>query len=82
MHSFVAGDCTGADFARGWLDARRLSQNNGERLREPLVTTFDRVFSLLEDYSIDPALKEPEDLSDEELKQAVQNLMAHSKAFE
>ncbi|WP_245641253.1 colicin immunity domain-containing protein [Streptomyces megasporus] len=82
MHAFVAGDCTGAEFARGWLEARRLSQNNGERLRNPLATAFDRVFSLLEDYSIDPDLKDPEDLSDDELKRAVQDLMKNSQAFD
>ncbi|MFJ9028599.1 hypothetical protein ACIRQP_08745 [Streptomyces sp. NPDC102274] len=60
MHTFVAGECAGPDFARGWLAARRLSQDNGERLRDPLTKALDGVFCLLKDYSIDPDLKDPE----------------------
>ncbi|PZT72902.1 hypothetical protein DNK56_06095 [Streptomyces sp. AC1-42W] len=75
MQAFTVGSISGADFAREWLDARRASQNNGERLRDPLLTAFDQIFSLLEDYSIDPALKDPDDLSDEELTDAVRKVM-------
>lgn len=81
MRSFTAGSIGGADFARGWLDARRASQNNGERLRDPLLTAFDQIFSLLEDYSIDPALKDPDDLSDQELVDAVRETMVRSDGF-
>ncbi|MER7037894.1 MULTISPECIES: colicin immunity domain-containing protein [Streptomyces] len=75
MRDVAAGRCTGAEFAVGWLDARRRSQQQGERVRDPLETLLDRVFSLLEDYSIDPQFKEPEDLSDDELKNAVIELL-------
>lgn len=75
MRDVAAGRCTGAEFAVGWLDARRRSQQRGERVRDPLETLLDRVFSLLEDYSIDPQFKEPEDLSDDELKNAVIELL-------
>lgn len=75
MRDVAAGRCTGAEFAVGWLDARRRSQQRGERVRDPLETLLDRVFSLLEDYSIDPQFKEPGDLSDDELKNAVIELL-------
>ncbi|MFE7137392.1 hypothetical protein ACFVAG_06560 [Streptomyces sp. NPDC057644] len=75
MRDVAAGRCTGTEFAVGWLDARRLSHERGERVRDPLETLLDRVFSLLEDYSIDPQFKEPGDLSDDELKNAVTELM-------
>ncbi|MFH8760620.1 hypothetical protein [Streptomyces atroolivaceus] len=75
MRDFAAGRCTGADFAVGWPDARRHSQQRGERVRDPLETLFDRVFSLLEDYSIDPVFTGPAGLSDEEVRQSVVRLM-------
>lgn len=81
MQAFTAGTISGADFARSWLDARRTSQNNGERLRDPLLTALDQIFSLLEDYSIDPALKDPDDLSDEELMDAVRKTMERTDGF-
>lgn len=40
-----------------------------------METLLDRVFSLLEDYSIDPRFKEPGDLSDDELQNAVTELL-------
>lgn len=75
MRDVAAGRCTGAEFAVGWLNARRRSQQQGERVRDPLETLLDRVFSLLEDYSIDPRFKEPGDLSDDELQNAVTELL-------
>ncbi|MGW4837125.1 hypothetical protein [Streptomyces globisporus] len=44
-----------------------------------METLLDRVFSLLEDYSIDPQFKEPGDLSDDELKNAVTELMREAE---
>lgn len=79
MRDLAAGRCTGAEFAVGWLDARRRSQRQGERVRDPLETLLDRVFSLLEDYSIDPQFKEPEDLSDDDLKDAVIKLLSKAE---
>ncbi|WP_228994983.1 hypothetical protein [Streptomyces sp. DH8] len=75
MRDLSAGRCTGAEFAVGWLDARRRSQQRGERSRDPLETLLDRVFSLLEAYSIDPRFKEPDDLSDDALENAVTDLL-------
>lgn len=79
VRGFTAGAIGGADFARGWLNGRRAAQESGERLREPLLSAFQQVFLLLEDYSIDPALKDPADLSDEELRDAVRKSMARSE---
>nr|WP_237526295.1 colicin immunity domain-containing protein [Streptomyces sp. SID4913] len=79
VRDFTAGAIGGADFARGWLNARRAAQESGERLREPLLSAFQQVFLLLEDYSIDPALKDPTDLSDEQLRDAVRKSMARSE---
>lgn len=81
MQAFTTGSIGGAEFARGWLDARRESQNNGERLRDPLLTAFDQIFSLVEDYSIDPDLKDPDDLSDQELMDAVRETMERTDGF-
>ncbi|MEU9096022.1 hypothetical protein [Streptomyces sp. NPDC048428] len=64
VRDFTAGAIDGATFARGWLAARRAAHDNGERLHDPLLSAFGQVFSLLEDYSLDPALKDPADLSD------------------
>lgn len=65
------GTRSAPDFAREWWEARRTSQANGERVRGPVADLFDRVFMILEDYSIDPDLSEPGDLSDAELRDAV-----------
>lgn len=80
LRAFAIGSVDAADFARGWPGARRTSDANGERLREPLLTAFGQVFSLLEDYSIDPALKEPDDLSDQELRDAVREIAKRVEA--
>jgi hypothetical protein len=71
LDAFTHGTCRAADFARDWWEARRASQANGERIQAPLEDLFDRVFMLLEDYSLDPDLAEPGDLSDTELQTAV-----------
>jgi hypothetical protein len=59
-------------FAREWLEARRRAST--ERVREPLSTTFDQIFSCLEDYSIDPEFAEPGDLADEEVVTCIERL--------
>ncbi|MFJ4329190.1 hypothetical protein ACIP3A_39610 [Streptomyces tricolor] len=71
LDAFTRGAYGAADFARDWWEARRTSQASGERLRGPLGDLFDRVFMILEDYSVHPELAEPGDLSDDELRAAV-----------
>lgn len=74
MRDVAAGRCTGTHFAVQWLDARRRSRQFGERVRDPLETLLDRVFSPLEDDTVDPQFKEPDDLSDDELAQSITEL--------
>ncbi|MEU0336968.1 hypothetical protein [Streptomyces sp. NPDC006193] len=71
LEAFTQGAYSAPDFAHDWWEARRVSQANGERLRGPLADLFGRVFMLLEDYSVDPELAEPGDLSDTDLRTAV-----------
>jgi hypothetical protein len=67
MRSFANGQIPPADFARGWLAARRRSLDEGERTTSPLTEILDRMFYALDDYAIDPSLHEPGDLTDEQL---------------
>jgi hypothetical protein len=71
LDAFADGTSSAPDFAHAWWEARRASQANGERIRGPLGDLFDRVFMILEDYSVDPDLREPGDLDDAELRTAV-----------
>ncbi|MCS0639163.1 colicin immunity domain-containing protein [Streptomyces sp. LP05-1] len=75
LRGFAAGEVTAAEFARGWPALRRRALEEGERLREPLSLLFDEVFALLEGYAPDPAFREPGDLSDAELREAVRGLV-------
>jgi hypothetical protein len=71
LHAFTDGTCSAPDFAHGWWEARRASRANGERVQGALGALFDRVFMILEDYSVDPELAEPGDLDDAGLQTAV-----------
>ena len=71
MRVLVDGRESGPDFARGWLAARRASLAAGERLRAPLQRILDDVFYVLEEYVIDPDLRDDEDMSDDELSAQV-----------
>lgn len=78
MRVFVAGHESGAEFARGWLAGRRSALAGGERIRAPFERILDDVFYVLEEYVIDPDLRDPDDMSDVELadqiRSAVQRL--------
>ncbi|MER6025622.1 hypothetical protein [Streptomyces sp. NPDC001851] len=74
LDQLVEGTCTASDFAHGWWKARRASQMDGERIQGPLADLFDRVFMLLEDYEVEPDLREPGDLSAAELSAAVRGV--------
>ncbi|WP_162834360.1 hypothetical protein [Amycolatopsis circi] len=67
MESFVRGEVTGSEFARTWYAARMLSLERNERLRGPLGRVLNHLFFVLEDYPIDPTLRDPGDTTDEEL---------------
>ncbi|MFD0317805.1 colicin immunity domain-containing protein [Streptomyces flavalbus] len=82
LGAFVDGACGAAEFARGWWEARRVSQANGERARGALGDLLDEVFRTLEDYSVDPDLAEPGDLDDTGLRTAVRAVWAGRKGTE
>ncbi|MCF4140879.1 hypothetical protein L1856_34630 [Streptomyces sp. Tue 6430] len=71
LDAFTEENCGAPEFARGWWEARRASQANGERIQGALGDLFDEVFMILEDYSVDPGLAEPGDLDDAGLQTAV-----------
>ncbi|MFI0907306.1 colicin immunity domain-containing protein [Streptomyces sioyaensis] len=75
MRSLVDGRVSAPHFAADWLAARRRAMEEGDRVRSPLDAALDEVFSSLEDYSIDPAFKEPEDLTDAELVAQVREIL-------
>ncbi|QUQ64007.1 colicin immunity domain-containing protein [Kutzneria sp. CA-103260] len=67
MRSLADGRILPADFARRWLAARLRSLSDRERTRSPLTEMLNRMFYALDDYAIDPSVREPGDLTDEEL---------------
>lgn len=75
MESFVRGELSGPEFAKAWGTAWRLSIEGGERVRPPFARVLHEVFYLLEDYPIDPALREPGDPTDEELVAGVREAL-------
>ncbi|MGY4970914.1 colicin immunity domain-containing protein [Streptomyces sp. NEAU-S7GS2] len=75
MRSLANGEIPAPDFAAEWLAARRRAMEEGDRVRSPLDTALNAVFTSLEDYSIDPAFKEPEDLTDAELVEQVREVL-------
>jgi hypothetical protein len=67
MRDFVSGKIAGPDFAKAWLSARRRVLDAGERVRERFERILTDVFYLLDDYVIDPALRDSGDMTDGEL---------------
>ncbi|MEV5510018.1 colicin immunity domain-containing protein [Streptomyces orinoci] len=82
MEAFAYGDFNGSEFATAWLSARHRSLATKERLREPLGDILADVFYALENYSIDPSLQEPGDLTNEQLKSVVRNALAQLDSLE
>ncbi|WP_286252784.1 colicin immunity domain-containing protein [Streptomyces graminofaciens] len=74
LNEFTDGTRSAPEFARDWWEARRASQANGERIQAPLSDLFDQVFMMLEDYAVDPDLREPGDLTDAEIQAAVREI--------
>ncbi|MGW0206555.1 hypothetical protein ACWDZ8_12300 [Streptomyces sp. NPDC003233] len=77
LDQLADGTCTAPEFAHAWWEARRASQMNGERIQGPLADLFDHIFMLLEDYEVEPELREPGDLSAAELSAAVRDVWDH-----
>src|SRR4051812_45877777 len=69
MRQLVTGQIVAPDFATAWLSARRRELNEGERVRERFDRILTDVFYLLDDYVMDPQLRGPDDMTDEQLRQ-------------
>ncbi|MFE0174946.1 colicin immunity domain-containing protein [Streptomyces sp. NPDC059002] len=82
MESFAADDIGGEEFAVAWLDARRQSLHLRERLREPFSRILDQVFYALDDYVIDPGLRDADDMTNEQLQAQVRESLADLDALE
>lgn len=80
MQSLAEDACTGTEFAVAWLAARRESLEAGERTRDPLDRALLDVFYAVEEYPIDPTLREPGDTTDSELKTVVVAALALADA--
>lgn len=61
MRELADGKTAGPDFARSWLAARRRVLDGGERVREKFDRMLTEVFYLLDDYVIDPTLRDAGD---------------------
>lgn len=82
MNSLAEGEISGAAFATGWLAARNRAMAEGERTRGALDRVLTDVFYALEDYVIDPALREPGDLPDHELTSRVRAALDTLRSLE
>ncbi|MFF4010674.1 colicin immunity domain-containing protein [Streptomyces sp. NPDC001717] len=62
-------------FAKLWLDARRKSLNENERIGEHLSRCLNQVFYALDSYPMDPELREEGDVTDTELIEIVNQML-------
>jgi hypothetical protein len=67
MRDLVSEKIAGPDFAKAWLSARRRVLDEGERVHGKFDRILTDVFYLLDDYVIDPTLRDSGDMADEEL---------------
>ncbi|NJC68420.1 hypothetical protein HC031_01585 [Planosporangium thailandense] len=82
MRDLVSGNVSAPEFARSWLAGRRRALDAEERVREQFDRILTRVFYLLDDYVIDPTLRGPEDLTDEDLVAEVRAVLAELNALD
>ncbi|MEU8462772.1 colicin immunity domain-containing protein [Streptomyces sp. NPDC029003] len=76
MRELSRGDIQPQEFATSWLASRRRSLREGERIGEQLSRRLDQIFYALDDYPIDPSLREPGDVTDAELIEKVNAVLA------
>jgi hypothetical protein len=76
MAAVAAGEISAQSFAPRWLDAWRRERDTGERTRGVLSEVLREFFFVLEDYAADPSLREPGDMTDEELVAKVRDALA------
>lgn len=82
MESLVRGDLSATDFESRWLAARRRSLDADERTREKFSRILDDVFYAIEDYVEDPSLRDPGEISGEELLERVQVALAELRSLD
>jgi len=82
MESLAAGRISAEEFAQSWLSARRRALEPRERLREPFSRILDQVFYALDDYVIDPGLRDADDMTDEQLHAIVREHLAELDALD
>ncbi|MDH6545182.1 colicin immunity domain-containing protein [Streptomyces sp. SPB4] len=75
MGDLSRGKISPGYFAESWLNFRRKSLADGERIGESLSRRLDQVFYALDDYPIDPAFREAGDVTDAELLAVVVNAL-------
>ncbi|MEU6842934.1 colicin immunity domain-containing protein [Streptomyces sp. NPDC046716] len=74
LDSFLKDNISAPAFADGWWQERRAAQAGGERTQGQLSQLLEGVFMTLEDYSVDPSLREPGDLTDTELRARIKEI--------
>ncbi|MFD7339592.1 colicin immunity domain-containing protein [Streptomyces violascens] len=80
MRSFSMEEITAEGFARGWLEARRRSMDGEERIGGDLSSALEEVFYAVEDFSIDPSLRDETDLTGEQLRAVVTEALREAGA--
>ena len=75
MRKLAGGTISASDFATAWLTARRRALDDGDRLRNDFDRILTEVFYLLDEYVIDPTLRDSDDMTDEELTRRVQRAL-------
>ncbi|MGW2958252.1 colicin immunity domain-containing protein [Streptomyces sp. NPDC001220] len=81
MRALLEDAVDGPAYARQWLAERRNAMEAGERVSDAIAGALDEVFYALEDYTIDPSLRDDDDLTDGELRQHVANALRRLRAL-
>lgn len=72
MEDFIHGRIDGSAFARQWLDNRSQAINEREMLSFAILYFLSEVFYAIDDsYTIDPSLRDEDDMTDEQLREVV-----------
>lgn len=82
MRRRVHAQISAPDFARAWLAARRRILAEGERVREQFDRILTDVFYLLDEYAIDPELRDAGDMTDEDLVQKIRSALRNLDTLE
>jgi hypothetical protein len=77
MDQIVCGELPATEFARHWFPAYYRHIRQGERVREDFLRLLNDVLYLVDEkFSIDPSLRDPDDVTDQELVAAVNTIRA------